>query len=863
MTARLWHRILTDYQEDARLSILRAERGGSPRGEQITVREIRGIQSFEGQNVWVGLNPMREVSWGRGGEEDVVEVRALWVDFDIGDGKMPHEQACRASIEALSNILGAEPAYVTFTGHGFQPVWSLVPDSDVKAWLAIKPRWAKLVRSVARAHGGQGVDGAFDLARVLRVPGTVNWKYPDSPVQTDIEWVGGKLLTRQDVEAALDAYSFLGSGGAGASAVPAKRPPRSCPYVTAMVQGWAKDVPDRRHPWALSQAVRLEAAILLGCVSEDDELRARRALVDGLRRLTSGEARESAEEEMSRIWPFANRVAAMKSPEELRAELGGHTHGTGESLGKPRLDVTNPALAAETVRAELGRGPTSGVFVRNGALVFTRHVTEDGYEPLNGSPNAQDSEYQVRLLDPVRLSAEMDHRYRVVKYSKGRGGPECPALFPAEVARRHVAAPENLPHVRQLTAVSRAPFVRPDWTIVTQPGYDPSTGVLYIPRGAPVEVPRIPTAAQVTAARELLLLMLNDFPFNSPDDRINYLAALIWLVTVQTHGDACPALIINAHDSGSGKTLLAHILRVLFDGALRSEWPTGKEEQEKEIAAVLSATTGGVVVYDNIRGTLNSGVLEGVLTQRHTSMRRLGKNDDRVALNNDRLFVLTGNNVSIAGDLRRRVVWSRIDPGMPHPERRTEFKIEGPLLDWVEEHRNEILAAILTLVANWVAQGRPMPRTRTDSFASTIDVAQGVLGAAGIDGTVAAPSTEPLGGLNEEDEWAEWFEALYKHFQGQAFTAAELAKVLEQGREDYGDERKRELWNTAPSDVTSRFRKTGGYSAGGSISPRTLGMFLSNRNGRYFGDHAVVMIPDGRKGNKYQIREYEGEWSGA
>lgn len=855
-------RILADYSADARLSILRSDKGAparAARGGQITVRELRRMESFDDQNVWVCLNPMREVNGGRGGEQDVVEVRALWVDFDIGPGKMPDEQACRAAIDALSEILGARPAYITFSGHGLQPVWFLVPDGEVEAWLKIKPRWARLVRAVAAANGGEGVDGAFDLSRVLRVPGFTNWKYPEAPVQTRFEWVGGERLTRQDVEDALDAYTFVAAAGDGEPAAPAPRPSSSCPYATAMIEGWRTDTPDSRHLWALSQAVRLEAAILLGCLSEDDEQSAREALTDRLAQLTDGEAREPAEDEMSRIWPFAHNVAALKTAEELRAELGGHTHDTHQSQDKPQLDVTNPAVAAETARALLGTGPTAGVFVRSGALVFTRHVTEDGYEPLNDSEKAQDSEYQVRPLSPVRLSAELDHRYRVVKTPSRRGAPEAPALFPREAANRLASAPENLPNVRTLTAVTRAPFGRSDWTICADPGYDPTTGVLYIPPGETIVVPVVPTDAQVKAAADLLLHMVCDFPFNSQNDRANYLAALIWLVTIQTHSDTCPALIINAHDSGSGKTLLAGILRLLFDGPLRSEWPTGKEEQEKELAAVLSASTGGVVVYDNIRGTLKSGVLEGVLTQRHGQMRRLGRNDERVPLDNDRLFVFTGNNVSIAGDLPRRVVWCSIDPGMPHPESRTKFTIEGPLLNWVADHRDEILAAILTLVAHWVALGRPTETTRTDSFASTIDVAQGVLRAAGIGGTVAASSTEPLGGLDEDDEWAEWLGALHQYYGGKPFCAADLATALERGMDGY-HEKERALWQAAPSDITGRFtRKTGGFSTGGSISPRTLGMFLKNRNGRYFGDYAVVMSSGGRYGNTYQVRKYEGK----
>jgi hypothetical protein len=62
-----------------------------------------------------------------------------------------------------------------FAGGG-QIVGGAGPDAT-----ALLNRFGRLVKQVAREHGGTA-DKVSDLARVSRVPGTVNRKFPDEPV---------------------------------------------------------------------------------------------------------------------------------------------------------------------------------------------------------------------------------------------------------------------------------------------------------------------------------------------------------------------------------------------------------------------------------------------------------------------------------------------------------------------------------------------------------------------------------------------------------------------------------------------------------------------------------------------------------
>lgn len=261
-------------------------------------------------------------------------------------------------------------------------------------------------------------------------------------------------------------------------------------------------------------------------------------------------------------------------------------------------------------------------------------------------------------------------------------------------------------------------------------------------------------------------------------------------------------------------------------------------------------------MFDNVRGKLASGALEGLLTQRDSSMRKLGSNHERLHLANDRTFVFTGNNVTIGGDLARRVVWCSIDPGMPNPEMRSRFAISGSLIGWVNDNRESIIHALLVMVAHWIGQGRPIESSRSDSFASTIDVAQGILSAAGIDGRVGDVNTIPVAAASEDDEWREWYVVLNAHFKGRQFRAAELLELLTEASEGILERANTEVWTKAPSNIQSGLKSS-------KLSSRSLGMYLANRVGRYYGVLSLQVIQDERQGHRYVLRPYAASGSHA
>ena len=68
------------------------------------------------------------------------------------------------------------------------------------------------------------------------------------------------------------------------------------------------------------------------------------------------------------------------------------------------------------------------------------------------------------------------------------------------------------------------------------------------------------------------------------------------------------------------------------------------------------------------------------------------------------LVMANGNNLSIKGDMQRRIIAARIEAG-ENPERRT-FK-RADLLQWVKDNRPRLVAAGLTVLRAYDAAGRP------------------------------------------------------------------------------------------------------------------------------------------------------------
>ena len=258
---------------------------------------------------------------------------------------------------------------------------------------------------------------------------------------------------------------------------------------------------------------------------------------------------------------------------------------------------------------------------------------------------------------------------------------------------------------KPLVAVINSPTLRPDGSILDQPGYDEATGLLFVNNAVEFEsIPQNPTREQALAALAFLKdEVLIGFPFKADHDRSAALSAIL-TATVRHALKAAPMHTFNAPVMASGKSLLADVAALIATGhpaTIMSFTPDG-DEMRKRILSVLMQ--GDLVVnLDNIEEPLANQTLCSVLTQETFTDRILGSNKTGTAPTLC-CWQATGNNLVIAGDLTTRIVPCNLDPKVERPEER-EF--ERNLYDWIPAHRPRLIREALTVLRAYVVAGRP------------------------------------------------------------------------------------------------------------------------------------------------------------
>ncbi len=311
-------------------------------------------------DVWFSVNPVAvpEGYEGRGTAAHVTRWAGTYSDLDVKEGGLPSLEAAEAVINAVSAILGQDPVIVIESGHGLQPGWGMDPedegtdlagDEERRATArALIRRFGRLTTHVAslvdEEHRGR-VDSVFDLARVLRLPGTVNRKDPDVPVPTGARFPGGGLLSVAELDDALLACGIAELPGDRDDPGEVRSKPgdwpwakEACPYARTVVEGWRTDKaddPSQRHQWLVGQSVRLACMHRWGCLTEELHALGMQTLADRMVELCNrGEVRKVQPGEIADALSWGRARAATKTDEEVAREVGGHTRHDGPAASR-------------------------------------------------------------------------------------------------------------------------------------------------------------------------------------------------------------------------------------------------------------------------------------------------------------------------------------------------------------------------------------------------------------------------------------------------------------------------------------------------------------------------------------------------
>jgi hypothetical protein len=411
---------------------------------------------------------------------------------------------------------------------------------------------------------------------------------------------------------------------------------------------------------------------------------------------------------------------------------------------------------------------------------------------------------------------------------------------------RHKDPPENIVEdiltrggweFPPIEAIVQSPVLRPDGTILSKAGYDAATRLVYDPpQGFRLpQIPANPTQNDVEQAKALIDETICDFPFVDKASKANALALMLTLILRQAVKKA-PLALIDAPDSGTGKSLLAEILCLVATGQIPPMMTECQSEEEwgKAITSLLLEGTA-INIIDNVDRTLKSAKLATVITAPIFKHRILGRNE-QVALPSRATWIATGNNIELGGDLARRCYLIRMDSGVHRPYEGRTFK-HPDLSDWITKNRGEILAALFTLARSWFAAGMPSPKVATiGGFEEWTRTIGGILEHIGVEGFLEnRQEVYDQSGDAEEEEWQKFVEALCIMFPDCTFTTSNVLTSIRSGMGD--------LYAALPATLKRPLsRNDDGFT-------KSLGKAFAKREGRRYGNHGWRLERDGQQGH--------------
>ena len=355
----------------------------------------------------------------------------------------------------------------------------------------------------------------------------------------------------------------------------------------------------------------------------------------------------------------------------------------------PDYDMTEESPAPEPMLWDMNRA--------NEMLDHAQNCMLDGGAPLYQtggrvvypvrSTQASDDEsirrpsgaLTVHEVKPPRMQLFMIKHARFVQpKTPPRGGEAKLVKRPAteNLAKLCLAAPDlwKFPH---LIGIIEAPTLRADGTLLTEPGYDPKSGLL-LDLGSTKfpNIPDKPSREEALAALTLLKTPFKGFPF-VPDGRNGTSASRSAMLSTVLTGlvrrtlPSAPVHGVSAPTPGTGKSLAVQASATIVMGRPITAMSQGasEEEDEKRLFSVLMQGDQ-MVSIDNVTRPIGGDALCTITTEPTWQNRVLGESRN-VSVNTNALITATGNNLIFAGDMTRRALLCRMNAEMENPEGRS------------------------------------------------------------------------------------------------------------------------------------------------------------------------------------------------
>ncbi|CAA2161170.1 hypothetical protein MBRA_06330 [Methylobacterium brachiatum] len=487
------------------------------------------------------------------------------------------------------------------------------------------------------------------------------------------------------------------------------------------------------------------------------------------------------------------------------------------------VDETEEALIEENAR----------VYVRAGRLV--QPILEEALA-TGGRPTV------VARLKELCLDSLTDLIGRVItfkRYSENRR--QWVKTDPPRWVASHLLARNGLWKLPRLSGVITTPTLRPDGSILQEPGYDPATR-LYLLLDPDLRLPvisRHPSRQEAERALDLLTDLISGFPFVGPVDRAVALSGILTTVLRPTL-PVVPLHAIRAHTSGTGKSYLVDVFTAIATGRPCPATSVAKSEEETEKRLAAHLLQGDAIIsLDNVNGELGGDLLCQMTERSLVRPRILGRSEAPEVECRAMPFA-TGNNLIIVGDMTRRTVLSSLDANVERPEQR---HFDFLPVDRVLADRGAYVAAVLTILLAYRAAGSPKvcgPLGSYGAWSGTVRSALIWLGEA--DPVLSMETTR------EEDPKLGGQRELFEHWQeylteGRFYSVTEIINTACEAYTD-GD-------FLRPQFRDLLMRMTRANSA--KPSANSLGRWFSDLHGRVAGGFRLDVAKDEKRGNRYGL----------
>jgi hypothetical protein len=260
-----------------------------------------------------------------------------------------------------------------------------------------------------------------------------------------------------------------------------------------------------------------------------------------------------------------------------------------------------------------------------------------------------------------------------------------------------------LPEIKLITAMPLLVEVS-GALVTTVPGYNPECAVLVTGNAAVREIP-------IMEAATALAGLLCDFKFTADGDRSRALAGLVAPALRMGGLLSGNALIqtMEADDSQAGKGTMLELNHAIYG---ETPYPVVQKEggvgslDESFAAAVMSGKP--FIALDNLRGSLNSTLLEATVTPISGDGRvavRLPHRGEVMVDASRTLLQTTSNGFSSTRDLANRLLITRL---LKQPPGYTYAAWEGgSLLQHAKQFAAYYLSCVHAVVRYWYAHGKP------------------------------------------------------------------------------------------------------------------------------------------------------------